>query len=217
MTFSTMGHANKFDLGTVLKEATACHPEENVVLLDKYLAAYCELARFFDLLGPIFGFVAKDLRDKIDTLQQHQKSDHHHHYRTVQSMMKFEVENKYAKGKLPNGSRSGSRLLMRLHRPLQFITEFMRRFRDSDDTEKIPTMAMEVYHRTLAKHHMWIIRKMAGVAVYTLPGRRKLMETLCKQEPEKVVELITPVVDAIQIIYDEIEELYKQYDLLQLW
>ncbi|XP_077994826.1 ceramide-1-phosphate transfer protein-like [Glandiceps talaboti] len=207
---------NGFDLMTVLKEAKACHSEENAILLSQYLAAYSELTRFFDLLGPIFSFVARDLKDKIDTLQQRQRSEYKEHYRTVQSMVQYEVNNNLINRRSPTGLRSGTNMLIRLHRPLQFIIEFMREFRDSDESVRIANLAMKVYNKTLAKYHIWIVRKAARIAVYTLPGRKALMETLCKQEPEKVVELITPVTDTIQIVYDEVQDLYTKYNLLQL-
>ncbi|XP_077994479.1 ceramide-1-phosphate transfer protein-like [Glandiceps talaboti] len=203
---------NGFDLVKVLREVEACHPEENVILLTEYLAAYLELVRFFDLLGPIFSFVARDLKGIIYTLQRHQISEYKEHYRTVQSMVQYEVNNNLINRRSPTGLRSGTNMLIRLHRPLQFIIEFMREFCKS---VRIASLAMKVYNKTLAKYHIWIVRKAARIAVYTLPGRKALMETLCKQEPEKVVELITPVTDAIQIVYDEVQDLYSQYKLLK--
>ncbi|XP_002739040.1 ceramide-1-phosphate transfer protein-like [Saccoglossus kowalevskii] len=205
-----------FDLTVVLKHCEQCHPKNNFVILDEYLAAFSELARFFELLGPIFSFVARDLEDEIHTLQAHRKCSYGEHYVTVQSMIDYEVKNKLTKKKSATHLKSGSQSLLRLHYALQFIIKFMVRFRDSTESDKVPTMAMEVYHQTLSKHHMWIVRKAAALAVHTLPKRKTLMETFCKHEPEKVVELITPVTNIAQIVYDEIQELYELNDLLNI-
>jgi hypothetical protein len=51
-------------------------------------------------------------------------------------------------GKVPNGYRT----LLRLHRALHFILEFMRRLSVSSDGASVGAIAAEVYYETLVKH-----------------------------------------------------------------
>ena len=175
---------------------------------------YLYFRRFFKLTGRLFGFVADELEGKIKILKTHRKAEHSNAYETIQSMVEFEIANDSTKvkGHLPSGSRT----LLRLHRALEFIICFMDHISKSKDTDKTSDIAYEVYHKTLAKYHPWVIQKMAGLAMYMLPSRRQLIETMCRHNYEKVSELLTDVVKAGQPIYDITQQLYESHQLLDL-
>ena len=65
-----------------------------------------------------------------------------HHYVTLQSMMQYEVDKGIARVK--GHSPSGTRQFLRLHHALEFILEFMRRLRHSEECAKTAHIASEV-------------------------------------------------------------------------
>jgi len=203
-----------FDLEIVLKGLQRCKQQDGTILIEDYLYAFTELCRFFKLMGSVFGFVSKDLESKIDILHQHQAGEKETKYETIQSMIDYEVSNKLTKSKtkLPSGSRT----LLRLHRSLEFIVKFMDRMVSAPDDSKSSAIAVEVYEETLAHYHVWLVRKMAAVAMYTLPSRRDLMYIMCKHKPEIVEQLLKQVVEAAMPVYDITQKVYKDRELLDL-
>ena len=77
-------------------------------------------------------------------IEARRKSSVGHHYVTLQSMMRYEIEQGIVgdKGHLPSGTRQ----FLRLHRALEFILEFMRRLSHSDEHAKTAQIAYEVSH-----------------------------------------------------------------------
>ena len=72
-------------------------------------------ARFFELMGTLFGFVASDVTSKIDILQAFKQGPNGHHFQTIEDMILYEEsENKFSDSKYVSGSRT----LLRLHRAL---------------------------------------------------------------------------------------------------
>ncbi|XP_061197722.1 ceramide-1-phosphate transfer protein-like [Saccostrea echinata] len=203
-----------FDLEVVHQGFLRCRQNNDQLILRDYLEAYHELNRFFRLSGRLFGFVAKDLEEKIHVLESHMNSPNGQHYNTIQSMIEFEVTNKITKvkHKLPSGSRS----LLRLHRGLEFILEFMKRLGQSSDDDRSSLIAAETYKDTLSKYHPWIVQKMAGVAMYMLPSRRQLFETMCKHDYTHASELLESVVNVGEPVYDRTQNIFSEHELLDL-
>lgn len=208
-------HGGHFDLEVVLKGFSNCAQQNGQLDLGEYLYAFTELTRFFRLLGPIFGFVSSDLEEKLHTLEKHRRSENADKYKTIQSMITHEVATKRTRVNV-HGLRSGSRSLLRLNRALEFLLEFMERVRLASPETRISTLASDVYHDTLAKHHIWLVRKMAAVAVYTLPHRNELIQTLCKHSEQEALNLVGHVVAAAKPIYEEIQQLLEENKLLDL-
>ncbi|XP_033763198.1 ceramide-1-phosphate transfer protein-like [Pecten maximus] len=203
-----------FDLEVVLDSFKNCRSQDNSLKLDPYVTGYQELCRFFKLSGKLFGFVASDLESKITILKTHRKSENGNAYETIQSMIDFEVTNGITK--VSRTPPSGSRTLLRLHRALGFISEFMDRIAKSDDDAKTSVIASEVYKETLGLYHPWVVQKMAGLAMYMLPSRRQLIDTMCKQNYEKALNTLPHVVATMKPIYSITQELYETNDLLNL-
>ena len=63
----------------------------------------------------MFGFVASDVKSKIEILEEHRRGENGEHFSTLKKMIKYESEN----GLLSKSNyTSGSRTLLRLHRGL---------------------------------------------------------------------------------------------------
>ncbi|XP_046370512.2 ceramide-1-phosphate transfer protein-like [Haliotis rufescens] len=203
-----------FDLVVVLEAFQQCRQSDDTLMLREYLTAFTELCRFFKLTGALFGFVARDLEDKIRMLNEHLTADEVH-YVSVQSMIQYEVDHdltKVIKGNL----KSGSRTLLRLHRALEFILAFMSRLRTGDENEKSSVIASEIYNQTLARFNIWILRKMAGMAMYMLPSKKNLIDVMCKQDYESVMRTLGEVVTSGQPLYDITQKVYEDNDILDL-
>lgn len=180
-------------------------------------------------MGSVFSFVSSDLKQKIDILNELINKDDQN-YRTIKSMIEYEKENKLMeKSDFVNGART----LLRLHRGLgtisccvlaancleiyiyiywhydfpDFIKEFLRQLGDLLDTDKTSSCCQDAYNNTLAKHHSWVIRKAAIVAMYTMPTREALfkkvnglMENVCR-----VVELLLSLVSDPQVCGENVQ------------
>ncbi|KAK6990336.1 ceramide-1-phosphate transfer protein [Biomphalaria glabrata] len=201
-----------FNLEIVLDSFKKCISEDQKVILLEYLSAYHELCRFFKLTGQIFSFVARDLEKKMKAIEYHLNSQHGNSYKTVQSMVAFEVQNKTALVKHPHAA--GTRTLIRLHQALEFILAFMIRIREGDEHELMSKLAWEVYIETLYQHHGWFTRKLAALAVYMLPTKKQLIDVMCKHDYDRVMELVQQVVETGQPVYNMIQEVLKSNDLL---
>lgn len=184
-----------FDLEVVEVNFRESLKEDRDVDLKCYLRAYSELARFFRLCGTLFYFVAKDLEGKInvvtDLMQKNNQS-----FCTVKAMMLQEAN---------LSQRPGACALLRLHRALELILQFMDRLSRSSDDERTSDIAAEVYKNTMAKHDTWLVQKLAGVAMYTLPSRKTLIETMCKQDYEQSSLLVQKATDAGKPVFDAID------------
>ena len=53
---------------------------------------------------------------------------------------------------------SGSRTLLRLHRALEYITEFLGRLDDLEDETYLSQASKDAYEQTLMKYHPWIVQ-----------------------------------------------------------
>ena len=100
--------------------------------------------------------------------------------------------------------------MLRLQRALEFILQFMSEIVQSKDDAKVSSMASKVYHNTLAKHHPWITRKMAGVVMYILPSKKDLIQMMCKQDLEGVLVLLQEVCNTGVPMYSTIYKLYEE-------
>lgn len=78
---------------------------------------------FFQLMGKVFGFVASDVKSKIEILEDLRRGENGEHFSTIKKMIKYESEN----GLLNKSDyTSGSRTLLRLHRGLGMNLKMMQ-------------------------------------------------------------------------------------------
>ncbi|XP_075166610.1 ceramide-1-phosphate transfer protein [Haematobia irritans] len=208
-----MSTIERFDIEKVTKVFQECLRDEDDVIMDDYLNAYEEINKFFLLLGSVFGFVSSDVRTKIDILTTFRKgTENADKFVTFKTMILYEVDS----GLLKDSKYvSGSRTLLRLHRGLEFIYEFLTQLADLAEDVKVQQTCKAAYENTLAKHHTWVIRKGAVVAMYTLPTKEELMKRVCANV-SLAKELLPEMLKNTKIVYDRTHALYDLHDLHSL-
>ncbi|XP_012270183.1 ceramide-1-phosphate transfer protein isoform X2 [Orussus abietinus] len=197
-----------FDLRVVHDHFERALIEDDDIDIKAYLDAYNELNKFFQLMGSVFSFVSSDLKQKIDILSEKVKTDGDN-YTTIKSMISYEKQRKILKSDSSNGART----LLRLHRGLDFIREFMQRLGDLTDAEKTSSCCQEAYGKTLAKHHPWVVRTAAVVAMYTLPTREALLKKVCGEHVQRNVDILPKMLEVTAVVFTRTHSLYEVHQL----
>ncbi|CAH1774946.1 unnamed protein product [Owenia fusiformis] len=131
-------------------------------------------------------------------------------------MLVYEQQQGYTK--LKKKSRHGARTLLRLHRALQFVIQFLTGLKENTG-DNLSGVTWDAYKCTLGNYHPWIIRKTVGVAVYAVPTRQQLLEKMSSthEEPEvDLMETLGKIIEAANVVYDNVEHLYAENNLLDL-
>lgn len=207
----------KFCLQEVLDSFKLCMSPNKEVYLEHYVAGWRGLVKFLNSLGSVFGFISKDAVSKIQILVNFLNGENGSQYATIQSMVKFELDNKLVDvektGIFPE---SGCRTLLRLHRALRWLELFLERLRTSKEDDKTSVMCREAYNESLAQHHPWVVRKAAGMAFFALPGRQAFFDVMNVGPPERVVAILGEAVPLISEVYLITEDLYQKHNLMDL-
>lgn len=223
-------HGDKdFDLKRLKESFESCITEDGQVLLQKYVEGYEELYRFLNLLGTVFGWVSSDVDAKLQVLRDRMKTSEggdqvgpRPEYLTVQSMVKYEVDEDMVKRKAKD-CNTGTRNLLRLHRALEYIIAFLEALPGLAPLEKCCHVSQEAYKRTLIRYHPWVVQKAALLAMHMLPIKQGLVEKVCgSRDPESEeykdidkVQLPNGV-KVMRRVYDITQQVYAEYDLLGL-
>lgn len=217
MAVSVTSEDQKFCLQEVLDTFRLCLSENNEVYLEHYVAGWRGLVKFLNSLGSVFGFISKDAVNKIQILVNLLKDESGSHYVTIQSMMKYELDNQLVDvTKRGSHPESGCRTLLRLHRALRWLELFLDRLRTSTEDSKTSVMCAEAYNVSLAQYHPWVVRKAAGMAFCILPGRQAFFEIMNVGTPEQVVATLGEAIPLISEVYQITEDLYAQHNMLDL-
>ncbi|XP_043666132.1 ceramide-1-phosphate transfer protein [Vespula pensylvanica] len=198
-----------FDLRVVHDHFDKALVQDDDVDIKEYLDAYNELYKFFQLMGSVFSFVSSDLKQKIDVLSDFlNKNDQN--YTTIKTMIEYETNNKFL---FKGGYINAARTLLRLHRGLEFIREFLWQLNEISDTDKTSMCCQDAYNKTLAKHHPWVVRKAAIVAMYTMPTRELLFQKVCGPDVQRNVDILPKM---LEVTVEVLNRTYNLYDLYQL-
>ncbi|KAG5878890.1 hypothetical protein JTB14_031548 [Gonioctena quinquepunctata] len=206
----------KFDIAIVHEKFGAALLDEDDVQLQEYLESFEELNKFFTLMGTVFGFVSKDLKAKIDILSELIKDPKNEgKLATAKTMIDYEIQNDLLNKK---GYISGTRTLLRIHRGLDFIKLFLKKLCDLKDEESTSTACREAYDQTLSKHHSFIIRNGAKVAIYTLPTKEVLLKRVCggQEDIDRALKMLPKALETTLSVFQRIENLYTLHKLHQL-
>lgn len=202
-----------------LEEGFAKCLEESKLSVDPYLQGYRELYKFLTMLGTVFGWVASDVKAKIDILQKYLEGKNKEKYQNVKEMIVYECDEGLIKTNKKDDP-SGSRTLLRLHRALEYIIAFLSAAQKLSDEDKCSVVSRTAYEETLMKYHPWVVQKAAKLAMGLLPTKKGLVEKICPsgdpEEMEKVNALLKKAIDAMQKVYDVCQEFYKEKDLLEI-
>jgi len=175
--------------------------------LQTYILAYEEISKIFAVLGSVFKFVSTDVEKKLSILRSKQQQQPHH-YNSLSSMIKYETETNLT----TSDSNNGCRTLLRLHRALEFVAEFINALIERKDSS-VSGPVWNAYSQTLAKHHTWIIRNTVSMAMYTLPTRQNiLLQVGVEEDPE----CLTPLVKTMREVYEIVQSVYTESALLDL-
>ncbi|KAI3385974.1 hypothetical protein SNEBB_004502 [Seison nebaliae] len=218
-----MEKTNTFSLYTLGNLFTESYDDNSkYIKLDPYIKGFEELEKYLNTLGTVFTFVTRDIHEKLLILRRWRQSPQQDNYFTIDQMLDYETKI----GRANTGNKcpdpSGSRTLLRLHRALDFISLFIERVykMKSDGSDSIHEIANGSYKETLGQYHSWVIRKTISLALYGLPNRDYLINSLLpydQYELESVRdEITTKTFTVIRRVYDHTEKLYKKYDLLDL-
>jgi len=184
--------------------------QDEDVDVKNYVIAYQELCKFCSQLGALFGFVVKDLQDKIDRLNYLIAYDEQH-FSTVQNMILYEKSNDMVKG------NSGCVTLLRLHRGLEFIILFMSKLLHLKPNESTKHSAIESYNQTLAKHHTWLIRHGARLAMNFLPCQENLYcQTIGDESVEESLNTMPDMISKATTVHNRINTLFSDYEILNI-
>ncbi|XP_071523854.1 ceramide-1-phosphate transfer protein-like isoform X3 [Panulirus ornatus] len=212
-----------FDLQLVLDGFSQCKGDDGQLYLDGYLRAYSELNKFLKLLGTVFNFVSHDIQKKVTTLQCYRKGGAGDYYYSIQSMIEYERENNLM---MSSDQQSGSRTLLRLHRGLEFITGFLSEIHKASEDSGLGSVTSELYGRTLAKFHNWILAKTVGAVLLMMPNKKTIIDRVILGS--KLVAggssavrahneaLMPKVVEVMTSVYNLTQKLYEDYELLDL-
>ncbi|XP_014236287.1 ceramide-1-phosphate transfer protein [Trichogramma pretiosum] len=201
-----------FDLRKVHDHFDRSLLEDEDICIKDYLEAYTELFKFFQLMGSVFSFVSTDLKQKIEILQKLIDSDPEN-YVSIKKMVDYEKQsNLFHHNKYGNGSRT----LLRLHRGLDFISEFLGQLNELSDTDNTSGVCQEAYNKTLAKHHAWLIRKAACVAMYTMPTREVLLKKVCGDNVSRNIDILPKMLDITSAVIARTDTIYQMHSLHML-
>ncbi|XP_026854495.2 ceramide-1-phosphate transfer protein [Electrophorus electricus] len=209
--------AGSFNLQNVVDTYKSCLSENKEIYIKYYIAGWRELVSFMNSLGSLFSFISKDAVSKIQIMETFLMGENGAHYLTVQSMVKFELNNKLVdftqSGSHPE---SGCRTLLRLHRALRWLQLFLESLRTSTEDSKTSIMCSEAYNESLAQYHSWFIQTAARLAFRTLPGRDAFFEVMNAGSQQQVVAMLGEATPLISEVHQITEDLYAKNKLLEL-
>ncbi|KAJ8944104.1 hypothetical protein NQ314_009547 [Rhamnusium bicolor] len=183
-----------FDIKIVHDKFQAAVHEDDDVQLLLYLESFEELNKFVTLMGTMFGFVSKDLKAKIDILNEFVRDDNmSENFITVKTMIEYEKQNDLLNKK---GHTSGSRTLLRLHRGLDFIQLFLKKLGDLKNEEATSIACRDAYDQTLAKHHPFVCGEIENI--------------------QQAMDLLPKTLEATSNVHNRIENLYTLHDIHML-
>lgn len=179
-----------------------------------YIDGYRELLKFCDQLGYVFKFVKDDVVDKLGILQRFVDRDQTptKHFDTLQNAINYELEKDLIKSNPTNFART----LLRLHRALLFIIQFLQGLAQRAHTESASTIASACYDATLYQHHGFLIRKSVKIGFRVLPSRQQLDDIIFHGRKEELKTQYQTFMQTIQQIYDIIQNFYTEKHLLTL-
>ncbi|EFO23219.1 hypothetical protein LOAG_05264 [Loa loa] len=119
---------NEFDIDLVTELFEKSLVDHSDVSLPLYIDAYRQINKLFSILSKGFSFVENDLLEKEKILHELHIADPAH-YDTVNSMISWEC-------RLGAPSEKGSRTLLRLHRALLFIVDFLKNLKNSREGDQ---------------------------------------------------------------------------------
>ncbi|KAL3059421.1 hypothetical protein OYC64_014102 [Pagothenia borchgrevinki] len=210
--------SEEFSLQEVIDSFKLSLSDSKEIFMDQYVEGWRGLVKLLNSLGSVFGFISKDVVNKLSILVSLRGGPEGAHYLSLQSMVQYELQSGLVEGgdHPASGTRgvSGCRTLLRLHRALRWLQLFLGGVSRDEGTP--PTLCSLAYSQSLSQHHPWVIRSAAGLAFRMLPPRDPFLRMLNAGEPPQAVEVLGGAVPVLGEVYTITEELYSKHDLLNL-
>ncbi|GMR49621.1 hypothetical protein PMAYCL1PPCAC_19816, partial [Pristionchus mayeri] len=169
--------------------------EKDDVLLLPLCEIYFELSIMMSSWNYVFQMAVVDLQKKVERIRA-AVAAHPEKYRSTRSA----AEHERATGHFLRNT-GVTQIIFSLHRTMRFTIAFLDGVRRADASVEYPsllpqsslslemsTVAREAYLASVARHHNWPTRKMAGVVMGGLPARSDLMSSILKQDGNGVSE-----------------------------
>ena len=134
-------------------------------------------------------------------------------------MVASETERKMTEPKSKEVTASGSRNLLKLHRALEYITDFLEQLPAMEHSAKCCPPSQAAYKRTLSKHHPWMVQKAASLAMNMLPTKEGLIHKICGDSAEAYEEaqrVLPLAVAAMHAVYAATQKVFEDNKLLDL-
>ncbi|KAM5172909.1 glycolipid transfer protein domain-containing protein 2 [Mantella aurantiaca] len=207
-----------FQIGKMMQSFHDCVTNDKEILLENYLEGWRELIKFMDSMGSVFSFISHETLSKINILQGYLNGENAKSYKTIKSMIKYELENEIVNFKyLPsNQVPSGCRTLLRMHRALKWLEVFLYKVGSSPGQDRTSEMCAEAYHKTLAHYHSWFIRQIAEVAFLALPPVKEMYKTVCVKNHKEAEDVLLTTINSIDKVYNITQERYTINNMLDL-
>ncbi|XP_014664578.1 PREDICTED: ceramide-1-phosphate transfer protein-like [Priapulus caudatus] len=215
-------HHDTFNLDTIAENFARCIEDiDKKVDMSLYISAFEELNKFFHHMGRVFTFVASDIHEKCTILTGHLQSDVGTHYSSIRDMVDYEVSNSITVVHDRHKLASGCRTLLRLHRALKFIIEFLDKLSAAALDDHVSSIGHKAYDTTLRHYHPWLVRQAVGLAMYALPNVHGLAKIVAENNGHQLDHSLMQgslqkIVQAAQPVYDVTQEMYEASNLLDL-
>merc|ERR1712154_274256 len=82
--------------------------------------------------------------------------------------------------------------------------------------EGLGQVTYDSYYSSLSKYHAWLVQKAVTVGTYALPTKQRLLERMGDPSDEECAQHLGGTVQAIRPVYDAVQELYHQREILDL-
>uniref|UniRef100_A0A6J0UAZ7 Glycolipid transfer protein domain-containing protein 2 isoform X1 n=1 Tax=Pogona vitticeps TaxID=103695 RepID=A0A6J0UAZ7_9SAUR len=209
---------HQFQIQRLISAFKASLTPNEQILLQGYLSGWKELIKFMDALGAAFGLISRETQNKISIMEHHQRGEHGHHYRTVQSMVTFELANGLVGFQfLPEDQPpSGCRTLLRLHRALKWLELFLHKLRTSKKDGDPSQMCAEAYREALAPYHRWWVRQAVALAFLAMPSRQELYRIVSPKGEQKGQAMLLAAIGNLARVYNITQEVYASHGMLEL-
>lgn len=184
-------------------------------------------------LGPLVGFFTHKVEEKIVLLRQlsqeesakhtsvshqpthnPQRTDPHHAYHSVRSMLEAELRRGVVS--FHRQTASGSRTLLRLHRSLLWLQLLLEKLGAEPEGRGMGELCREAYLQVLAPHHPWLLQKAAELLFRSMPERGVFLQLVCVRRQEEAEPVINIIVTAIREIHRRTERELKIRNMLEL-
>jgi len=81
--------------------------------------------------------------------------------------------------------------------------------------KELKEIASGAYHKSMAPFHTWLVKKMVGVALYTLPSSKSFLNKIDCQKEENKAEPLRRLSTAIKHVRTKLDEFFKQQEIDQ--